>query len=70
MPLGPVGWLVETIEEVECPVCSAETVALTPPDAVPIDTVREHDPPLPPEADTAVRTTGPNDHEFVVYLAE
>jgi len=55
---------------VECPICSAETVALSPEGADPAGTVAKLDSPLPAEVDTAVRTTGPNDHEFVVYLQE
>ena len=55
---------------VTCPRCSAETTALVPAETDAMGTTRELSSGLPPDVDTAVRTDCPNDHGFVVYVAD
>ena len=61
---------MEELVEVACPACRDETVVLTPTGTRPFDTVSDLDAGLPPEADSAVRTSCSGDHEFVVLLEE
>jgi transposase len=53
-----------------CPECDQETAVLVPEGAEAVDVARRHDPPLPPEADTVVKSTCSNGHGFFVYLRE